>query len=222
MKKFFRVATLMLATFLISTNSVSAIEYKDIPIYPNRLAYSLNNNEPYFLNEKGIQWDGQPTYFTPLDKKKRVGKAYARVTASLIRTSKRKPINNVIPTGWKQKKYSFIKGKYLWNRCHLVAHSLCGEDANRLNLMTGTKDLNNVGMIPYEMKIYKAVKNKGLTVRYRVTPIFKGNELVARGLVMEAYSVEDRGKTVKFNVFVQNTQNRVKINYLTGDSKQIN
>ena len=88
--------------------------------------------------------------------------------------------------------------------------------------MTGTKDLNNIGMLPYEMKIYKAVKNKRLTVRYRVTPIFKGNELVARGLVMEAYSVEDRGKTVKFNVFVQNTQNRVKINYLTGDSKQIN
>lgn len=121
-------------------------------------------------------------------------------------TEKRKSINNVEPTGWVQKEYD---GEYLYNRCHLIGHMLAGEDDNKLNLITGTRYFNVEGMLPFENRVSDYIKKKPENhVLYRVTPIFKENNLVASGVEIEAYSVEDNGQGVSFNVFVYNVQPR--------------
>ena len=122
------------------------------------------------------------------------------------------------PTGWHTVKYNCVNGKYLYNRCHLIGYQLTGENANRKNLITGTRSLNVDGMLPFENMVADYVKETGNHVLYRVTPVFKGKEKLARGVHMEAQSIEDKGKGIKFNVFVFNVQKGVTINYKDGSS----
>ena len=133
-------------------------------------------------------------------------------------TEEREPIGGIKPSGWHSVKYDFVDGKYLYNRCHLIGYQLTAENANEKNLITGTRYLNTKGMLPFENMVSDYVKETGNHVLYRVTPVFEGKNLVASGVYMEAYSVEDDGDGICFYVYVFNRQPGVKIDYLTGDS----
>ena len=121
------------------------------------------------------------------------------------------------PTGWVQASYD---GTYLYDRCHLIGFQLTGENANKQNLITGTKYFNVAGMLGFENMVADYIKETNNHVLYRVTPVFVGNELVARGVLMEAWSVEDNGDGICFNVFVYNVQPGVAIDYATGESQE--
>ena len=133
-------------------------------------------------------------------------------------TEERGEIGMIKPSGWKTKKYDCVDGKYLYNRCHLIGFQLSGENANEKNLITGTRELNISGMLPFENLVADYIKETNNHVMYRVTPLFKGNNLLCNGVQIEAFSVEDNGKGVSFNVFCYNAQPSIKINYETGES----
>lgn len=134
---------------------------------------------------------------------------------------KRGNISRVKPTGWHSIQYDSVEGKSLYNRCHLIAHQLAGEDANEKNLITGTRYMNVSGMLPFEEEVGDYVRETGNHVMYRVTPVFEGDNLLADGVQMEAYSVEDQGKGVSYNVYIFNAQPGIWIDYATGDSREI-
>lgn len=158
--------------------------------------------------------------YSELDSLKRCGVADSIIGKDLMPTSKRENISSVKPSGWKSIKYNGIDGGSLYNRCHLIGFQLAGENANKRNLITGTRYLNTKGMLPFENMVADYVKEKNHHVRYRVTPIFVGNELVARGVQMEAISIEDNGKAVKFNVYCFNVQPNIEIDYKTGNPRK--
>ena len=133
-------------------------------------------------------------------------------------TEERESIGSIKPSGWQIAKYDFIDGKYLYNRCHLIGFQLSGENANERNLITGTRHFNTEGMLPFENMVAEYVRETKNHVMYRVTPIFEGDNLVASGVKMEAYSVEDEGEGISFNVFVPNRQPGVMIDYADGDN----
>lgn len=155
--------------------------------------------------------------YSALDRLGRCGAATACIGQDLMPTEKRKQISSIKPTGWHRVEYGFIDGGLLYNRCHLIAYSLAGEDLNDRNLITGTRQMN-LAMIAFEDTVYDYVVDEGGHVLYRVTPVFEGNELVARGVQMEALSVEDGGRAVHYNVFIPNEQEGVGIDYATGSS----
>ena len=138
-----------------------------------------------------------------------------------VKDEDRGKIGSVKPSGWKNVKYNgLVDGNYLYNRCHLIGWQLAAENANPKNLITGTRYLNVDGMLLFENKVADYIKkNTNNHVLYRVTPIFKGANLVASGVQMEAYSVEDDGDGVKFNIYVYNVQPGIEIDYKTGESK---
>jgi DNA-entry nuclease len=157
-----------------------------------------------------------------LDPLGRCGVAYANVSRELMPTEERGEIGNIKPSGWNQEKYEGVVDSvppYLYNRCHLIAYCLTAENANEKNLITGTRYMNVNGMLPFEEKVAKYLDTYDNHVLYRVTPIFEGNNLVASGVLMEAYSVEDEGKGICFCVYCYNVQPGVKINYKTGESE---
>ena len=149
--------------------------------------------------------------------------AYANICKEVmpLETDERESISSVIPSGWELTAYEgIIEGNYLYNRCHLIGHQLAGENANEKNLITGTRYMNTEGMLPFENDIDDYIeKNENNHVLYRVTPIFHGNNLVASGVQMEAYSGEDNGKGICFNVYVYNVQPGIIIDYTTGKSR---
>ncbi len=178
----------------------------------------VNNNIPYFKTEDFPKDSFE--YYSTLDSLGRCGICMANVGADIMPTEKREDIGSVKPTGWHLVRYDdIIKDKYLYNRCHLLGFQLTGENANEKNLITGTRYLNVDGMLPFENKVANYVKSSNNHVLYRVTPIFVESELVARGVLMEASSVEDNGKEVCFNVFCYNVQPGIDINYADGESK---
>jgi len=140
-------------------------------------------------------------------------------------TEPRGEIGMIKPSGWKLAKYDNVDGKYLYNRCHLIGYQLAGENANVKNLITGTRYLNIQGMLPFENEVADYIKNQNKNedkhVLYRVTPIFENSNLVASGVQMEAYSVEDNGQGVCFNVYVYNAQPGIEINYANGESSYV-
>lgn len=193
-----------------------------VPRYEGKLSVVLNDNEPIFAD---LVPNFQTYYvFADLDELGRVGSAEAVLGPETLPKEKRKTIREVIPSGWQQGFYSFIEQQALYTRSHLIAHQLCGENANPENLMTGTYMFNAEGMLPYENLVKKYIKQTENHVQYRVTPIFgyfdyNEDNLVADGVQMEAKSVEDNGQGVKFNVFVYNVQTGVDIDYLTGANR---
>ena len=194
----------------------SAISIEDVPEYSGQPYVIINDNEPYF--DKDDLTTQTFEKYSSLDSLGRCGVAYANIGEETMPTEKRGNIGMIKPSGWQIKKYDFIDGKYLYNRCHLIGYQLSGENANEKNLITGTRYMNTEGMLPFENQVADYVKDTGNHVLYRVTPVFEGNHLVADGVLMEAMSVEDRGLDIEFNVFVYNVQPHVKIDYQTGKS----
>ena len=203
----------------IDDNRDKGITLDNLPEYPGEPFVALYNNVPDFDNEIDKAKKSFETY-SDLDSLGRCGVAYANIGKDLMPTDKRGDISSVKPTGWINKKYdtSLVDGGYIYNRCHLIGHQLAGEDANKENLITGTRYFNVDGMLPFENMIADYVKETNNHVLYRVTPIYDGDDLVAKGVQMEAYSVEDDGEGVMFNVFVYNVQPGIEIDYATGES----
>lgn len=191
-----------------------------IPEYSGEDYIVLNNNVPNF-SEKDMELPPCEEY-SDLDSLGRCGPAFAVLTRSMMPTEEREGIGQIKPTGWNQNKYEGIVDStppYLYNRCHLIAYALAGENANEKNLITGTRYFNATAMLPFEIMVMEYLDNSDNRVLYRVTPHFKDNELLARGVEIEAYSVEDNGEGVCFHVFVYNHQPGIYIDYTTGQNR---
>ena len=204
------------ATDASTGEGTAAFSLWEIPAYSGTPYTEVNGNKPYFT-EADLTTQSFETY-SGLDSLGRCGVAYANVGQDLMPTEPRGEIGAVKPTGWHLVKYDNVDGKYLYNRCHLIAYMLAAENANPQNLITGTRYLNVQGMLPFETKVCDYVKNTGNHVLYRVTPIFDGDNLLADGVLMEAYSVEDAGEGIQFCVFAYNVQPGIGIDYATGDN----
>lgn len=203
-----------------NSNSVTSVDLNQIPDFDGVTTFvAINNHIPTFTEEdKAKARSGSFEYYSELDSLGRVGIATANLGKETMpqKGEKRGPIGHVKPSGWQSLKFDNVDGKYLYNRSHLIGWQLSAENDNEKNLATGTRFFNVDGMLPFENLVADYIKNTGNHVLYRVTPIFEGNELVMRGLQMEAYSVEDDGAGVSYNVFVYNAQPGIYIDYLTG------
>ena len=188
-------------------------------IYTGDAYVVVNNNEPYFTDDEKKNTEAFEIY-SSLDSLGRCGVAYANICQELMPTEKRESISSVKPSGWQSIKYDFVDGKYLYNRCHLIGFQLAGENANSFNLITGTRYLNIQGMLDFENLVADYVKETNNHVLYRVTPVYTGNNLVANGVYMEGWSVEDAGDGVCYNVYCFNVQPGVVIDYSDGTSKE--
>ena len=196
--------------------SAVSVSLEEVPAYSGSPYVELDGNQPGFSLEERTT-DSFETYST-LDALGRCGPAYACIGQDLMPTEDRESISSVRPTGWVQAEYSFVDGGSLYNRCHLIGFQLTGENANEENLITGTRYMNVEGMLPFENMVADYIKETGNHVLYRAIPIFEGENLVASGVVMEAFSVEDEGEGVCFHVYVYNVQPGVEIDYATGES----
>lgn len=207
---------LFIDNFFASDNANLYISY-DIPDYTGNMSIVINNNEPIF-DEKLKNTNSFESY-SRLDSLNRCGVAIANIGIDLMPTEKRESIGMIKPSGWHTIKYDIINDKYLYNRCHLIGYQLTGENANEKNLITCTRQMNTIGMLEYENMVANYIKDTKNHVLYRATPIFEDNNLIAKGIVLEALSVEDNGKGIKFNVFIYNIQDGIEIDYLTGESR---
>ena len=191
-----------------------------IPEYSSNPYVEINNNIPEF-NEEDYKLGAFEKY-SEFDILGRCGVAMANICKEIMppKDAERGEIGGVKPTGWVQKRYdNLIKDKYLYNRCHLIGWQLAGENANKNNLITGTRYLNTEGMLPFENEVAEYINNnENKHVLYRVTPIFKENNLLASGVQMEAWSIEDNGQGVCFNVYCYNVQPGIAIDYATGEN----
>ncbi len=194
----------------------AAVSVEDIPAYSGEPYVILQDNQPNF-DLKDLTLEPFEIY-SELDYLGRCGVAYANVCLDIMPTGPRGDIGQVKPSGWQTVKYDCVDGKYLYNRCHLIGYQLAGENANRQNLITGTRYMNVEGMLPFENMVDGYVEETENHVLYRVTPIFEGDNLLASGVQMEAFSVEDEGEGLCFNVYVYNVQPGVVIDYATGES----
>lgn len=177
----------------------------------------INDNNPEFKDEDKTTNSFEK--YSRLDLLGRCGAAYANISIDTMPTEERGPIGQIKPTAWQISKYDFIEGKYLYNRCHLIGYQLTAENANKRNLITCTRYMNSVTMLEFENMVASYVKRTHNHVLYRVTPIFKGTNMLASGVQMEAFSVEDDGRGIKFNVYVYNIQDNVEIDYRTGANR---
>ena len=194
----------------------SVVSLSEIPEFENEPYVIINDNIPYF-DESEITTDVFEEY-SDLDELGRCRTAYANICKDLMPNEDRGQIGHIKPSGWHTVKYDIVDGKYLYNRCHLIGFQLAGENANEKNLITGTRYFNVDGMLPFENMVADYVKETDNHVLYRVTPIYDYNNLVANGVLMEAYSVEDSGDGICFNVYIYNNQPGITINYKTGES----
>ena len=195
----------------VDTKDLKAANYKRSPYV------KVNNNKPYFSDEDKNRTDAFEIY-SELDSLGRCGAAYANKCKELMPTAERESISSVKPTGWNNREYDFVDGKWVYNRSHIIGFQLAGENANERNLITGTRYMNTEGMLPFENMIDDYVDETGNHVLYRVTPIFDGNNLLCEGVLMEAWSVEDDGDGICFNVFCYNVQPGIKIDYSNGNN----
>lgn len=200
-----------------NSSGIKDVSPSRIPSYTSKPYVVINNNIPEFTaSEKATKKSFER--YSSLDYLGRCGVAFALIGKDIMPTGNRGEIGQVKPTGWHTVKYDCVDGKYLYNRCHLIGWQLSGENANTRNLITGTRYMNVEGMLPFENMVDDYIEETNNHVLYRVTPVFKGNELVCRGVQIEAYSVEDNGDGICFNVYCFNVQPGVKINYTTGSS----
>lgn len=202
----------------VGTGTANAVDPSTLPAYSGTAWTVVNDNQPNFsvseLTTKAYE------KYSSLDSLGRCGVAIASCGKEIMpgANEERGSISSIKPTGWVQKSYSGVSGGYLWNRCHLIGWQLSAENANRQNLITGTRYMNINGMLPFENMVADYIRETGNHVAYRITPIFEGRNLVCSGVQMEAYSVEDDGDGICFNVYCYNVQPGITINYATGDS----
>ena len=202
-----------------ASDSTCKADPGSIPGYFGEDYVIINAGKPNFTEYDYKHISGQS--FSKLDRLGRCGTAVAMLHRSMMPTEGRGEIGMIKPTGWVQNKYEGVVDSnppYLYNRCHLIAHALTGENANELNLITGTRYMNATVMLPWEEKVMKYLDHSENHVLYRVTPYFIGNELLARGVEMEAYSVEDKGEGVCYHVFIYNVQPGIVLDYKTGEN----
>lgn len=217
-----RALLLMLCVVCVSLSGCAwlqpppAISLEGIPAYDGTPYVVLENNQPLFTEDE-LTTDAFEDYRS-LDLLGRCGTAVACLGRELMPTEERGSIGSVKPSGWQTIKFDFVDGKYLYNRCHLIGFQLSGENANEQNLITGTRYMNTEGMLPFENMVADYIKETDNHVMYRVTPIYNGSDLVASGVTMEAYSVEDHGEGICFYVYCYNVQPGVSIDYATGDA----
>lgn len=196
-----------------SVESVSKAKLASLS-YTGKDVVTVNNNDPYFSKSDLNTSQGAWQRYGDLDDLNRVTSANALLNQSLMPNTKREPLH-VDPTGWHNKR---IAGGWLYNRCHLIGYQLTGQNNNIKNLMTGTRQLNDPDMLRYENEVADYVKeSRANYVRYRVTPIFRGNELLARGVEMEGQSTGSNA--VHFNVYIFNVEEGVTLNYSDGTSR---
>ena len=189
--------------------------------YSGEAYVEINGNMPSFTDEEKKSTEAFEKY-SELDSLGRCGVAFANICPDIMPTEPRGDIGDVTPSGWHTVKYSdVIEDRYLYNRSHLIAYSLAGENSNVKNLITGTRYLNQETMQIFELKVLEYVRNTGNHVLYRVTPVFEGDNLLASGVQMEAWSVEDEGKSICFNVYCYNIQPHIEIDYATGESRVV-
>lgn len=187
-----------------------------LPPYSGQAYTQINNNQPFFQAYEIIT--GSFEYYSRLDELGRCDVCFASIATDMMPTEARESISSVKPTGWINATYDIVDGGYLYNRCHLIGYQLTGENANERNLITGTRYLNMEGMLPFENRIADYIEKTGNRVLYRSTPVFKENNLVADGVLLEAYSVEDNGQGISFCVYCYNVQPQINIDYATGAS----
>lgn len=210
-------------TVTIICNGFDAAEYNYlmsvVPPYSGSSYSVINGGKPFFKDYEIIGASFE--YYSSLDELGRCDVCMASVGEDIMPAEgeERQSISSVTPTGWINATYDTVSGKYLYNRCHLIGYQLTGENANKRNLITGTRYLNVDGMLPFENKIDDYIEKTGNNVMYRVTPVFKGNNLVADGVLLEAYSVEDGGSGISFCIYCYNVQPTITIDYLTGASR---
>lgn len=205
---------------ITNENTISyttSYDLASIPQFTDEPYVVLNDNRPNF-SEADYNKEELEEY-SELDYLGRCGPAFAKVGIETMPTEERGEIGQVKPSGWQTVKYDIVDGKYLYNRCHLIGFQLTGENANKANLITGTRYMNVDGMLPFENMVADYVQETGNHVLYRVTPVFEGENLVASGVQIEAKSIEDDGKGICFNVYVYNVQPGVTIDYSNGQSK---
>lgn len=202
-------------TRTVTISKISVLLY-DVPPYSGKPYIMVNENVPMFtssqITDKSFEKYGN------LDSLGRCGTCIASIGTDIMPTEERGEIGSVKPTGWHSVKYDNVDGKYLYNRCHLIGYQLTAENANVKNLITGTRYMNVEGMLPFENMVADYIKETGNHVMYRVTPVYSGKNLLANGVLMEAYSVEDNGRGVEFCVYCYNVQPGIQIDYATGES----
>ena len=196
---------------------VQSHQIENIPPYSGDNYVVINNNEPNFTEENANSNTFEK--YSNLDLLGRAGVAFANINQYMMPTEERESIGMIKPSGWHTVKYDIVDGKYLYNRCHLIGYQLTGENANEKNLITCTRQMSTIGMLEFENKVAKYIKETDNHVLYRVTPIYEKKNLLATGVQIEALSIEDNGKGIKFNVFIYNVQEGININYQTGESK---
>lgn len=201
----------------VNNNDITNIKYdiSDIDKFTGYNYIELNGNVPIF---EEIDTSKSFEEYSELDSLGRAGSAFANIGVDLMPTEKRGSIGMIKPSGWHTIKYDIVDGKYLYNRCHLIGYQLTGENANEKNLITCTRQMNTKGMLDFENKVADYIKSTNNHVLYRVTPVYKDDNLLATGVIIEAKSVEDNGEGILFNVFVYNIQNGIEIDYKTGES----
>lgn len=208
-------------TVTLIANSFDSDEYNYlmnvVPGYSGSPYVEINNDTPFFKQYEII--DSSFEYYSDIDELGRCDVCMASVGEDIMPDGERESISSVTPTGWINEKYDNVPGNYLYNRCHLIGYQLTGENANERNLITGTRYINVEGMLPFENMIDDYIEKSGNNVMYRVTPVFKENNLVADGVLLEAYSVEDNGKGISFCVYCYNVQPGIVIDYATGSSR---
>ena len=209
---------IMLASLLCGCNKVIGLD--EIPDYSGKAYVEINGDKPFFKEDEIT--DKAFEKYSELDALGRCGVAFACLGRELMPTEERGEIASVTPTGWEyggisnNNTYDFVPDEYVYNRCHLIGFQLAGENDNEKNLITGTRYLNIEGMLPYENLVADYIEESGNHVMYRVTPIFNGLDYVARGVLMEGYSVEDKGRGIEFCIYAYNVQPGVTIDYFTG------
>lgn len=207
----------------VSVANVNTITFdiSEIPEYSQSPYCTINNNIPSFTEEDYVL--GVFENYSELDSLGRCSVTYANICKEIMpkEGQEREAIGMIKPSGWQTVKYpGVIEGNYLYNRCHLIGYQLAAENANEKNLITGTRYMNVQGMLPFENQVADYIKeNPQNHVLYRVTPVFEENNLVASGVQIESYSIEDSGKGICFNVYIYNVQPGIKIDYATGKSE---
>ncbi|MBQ8525129.1 MAG: DNA/RNA non-specific endonuclease [Clostridia bacterium] len=205
-------------TVYVISNTLDDSEYSyitgSVPEYSGKPYVQINNNMPLFKDYEII--NGSFEYYSTLDELGRCDVCMASVAEDIMPTEERSSISSVTPTGWINNSYDSVDGGYLYNRCHLIGFQLTGENANERNLITGTRYLNVDAMLPFENMVDDYIEQTGNRVMYRVTPVFENENLVADGVLMEAYSVEDNGSGISFCVYCYNVQPGIYIDYATG------
>lgn len=198
------------------TSETSAVDIAEVPEYSSSPVVRLNNNEPEFTEYEVKKASKSYIFMSELDTLGRCGYAEASLSTDTLTTEKRGDISSVHPSGWHNEAYTCVNTGYVFNRCHLLMYAASGILDDERNLITGTRYMNEDGMLPYEKMLIQYIEATGNHVLYRVTPIYDGDNLVASGVHMEAKSVEDNGKGLKFNVYAYNVQPGVNVDYATG------